>query len=123
MSGRGSEQRGIRGRHVFEILLVAIIAYFAFQVGPAVKQRIDFLNEMQVAANSPIEKTSDQIRVELRAVAESMGIVIHSEHLFVERNTTEGITTITADYQIHINFWPNYTYVWNVKDQVEGYLL
>jgi hypothetical protein len=45
-----------------------------------------------------------------------------SDNLFVQRNVEQKKTVVTARYDIHINFWPNFTYVWNVEDVVEAYL-
>jgi hypothetical protein len=43
--------------------------------------------------------------------------------LQVERRSAEKTTVITATYEIYISFWPSFTYVWHITDQVEGYLL
>ena len=121
--GRSSERGAIRLRTVVEILFLSVTAYVAFQVVPAVKLRIQFLNEMEVAAYAPIEKTGGQIKADLLKTAERFGLTILSEDLYVERNAGEKRTFIRAEYQIYINFWPRFTYVWNVTDQVEGYYL
>jgi hypothetical protein len=123
MKGKGAERGGFRWRTVFELLMVAVIGYAAFQIGPAVKLRIDFLNAMEVAAHAPIDKTSGQVRAELLTVAEGYGLTIFPDNLYVVRSPAEKKTVITAMYEIHINFWPKFTYVWHVEDQVEAYLL
>lgn len=118
-----SELGEIRLRSIFELLFIFVVGYAAVQVGPAVKLRIDFLNEMEVAANSPIQKSEHDIRYDLLKAGERIGLTIFADDLFVERNTTEKKTLIRARYEIHVNFWPRFTYVWRVEDQVEGYLL
>ncbi len=123
MEPRDWERGEIRLRSIFEILFIAVVAYVAFQVGPAVKLRIDFLNEMEVAANSPIQMTADQIKMSLLNAAEGYGLNISYENLHVERRFAEQTTVITATYEIYISFWPRFTWVWHVTDQVEGYLL
>jgi hypothetical protein len=117
------ERGEIRLRTVLEMLLVAVIAYSAFQVWPAVKLRIDFLNEMETAANAPVEKSGSEIKYDLLKKAEVLGLTLFSDNLHVVRDRDVRKTVITAQYQIHINFWPRFTYVWHVKDQVEGYYL
>lgn len=123
MKGKEAARGGFRWRTIIELLMVAIIGYAAFQIGPAVKLRIDFLNAMEVAAHTPIEKTAYEIRAELLQVAEGYGLTIYPDNLYVVRSPEEKKTVITAMYEIHINFWPNFTFVWHVEDQVEGYLL
>jgi hypothetical protein len=123
MNGRTSERGEIRVRTLFEFALIFIIAYGVIQIGPAVKLRIDFVNAMEVAANSPIGKSAGDIKMDLIATAEGLGLTVLSNNLHVARNVDERKTIITAYYQIHINFWPRFTYVWHVRDQVEGYLL
>ena len=98
------------------------LLYACVQVGPAVFLRVEFLNEMEMAANSPISKTTGAIRSDLIATAEGFGLALMSEGLTVERNMKLKATVITAKYEIHINFWPDFTYVWNVEDIAEGYL-
>lgn len=105
------------------MVFVAIIVYAAFQIGPAVKLRIDFLNQMEIAANSPISMSADEIRSDLLDVAEGFGLTVFPEDIHVERNREEKKTVIRARYDIYINFWPRFTYIWTVEDQVEGYLL
>ena len=123
MKGRVAERGEIRTRVIIELLMVAIIVYAAFQVGPAVKLRIDFLNAMEVAAHAPTDQPAHQIRSELLEVAEGLGLTIFHDNLYVVRNVEQQKTVITAMYEIHINFWPRFTYVWHVEDQAEGYLL
>jgi hypothetical protein len=123
MQGKAAKRGGFRWRTIVELLMVAAIGYAAFQVGPAVKLRIDFLNAMEAAAHAPIEKSAGAVRAELLAVAEGYGLTIFPDNLYVVRSPEEKKTVITAMYEIHINFWPNFTYVWHVEDQVEGYLL
>jgi hypothetical protein len=123
MTPRASERGEIRIRTLIELGVVFLIAYAIVQIGPAVKLRIDFVNAMEIAANAPIGKTAAQIKMDLIATAEGIGITILSDNLNVVRNVEERRTLITAYYQIHINFWPRFTYVWHVRDQVEAYLL
>lgn len=123
MRERVAERGEIRARSIVELLIVAITVYAAFQIGPAVKLRIDFLNAMEVAAHAPIDRPAHQVRAELLEVAEGFGLTIFPDNLYVVRSVEEKKTVITAMYEIHINFWPRYTYVWHVEDQAEGYLL
>jgi hypothetical protein len=122
MSRLVQERGEVRPRLLFEVLLLFVIAYSVFQVGPAVKLRIDFLNEMEVGANAPIGETELEIKAGLLKKAELLGITIISDNLFVRRDVEASRTLITAIYQIHIGFWPHYIYVWHVEDRVEGYL-
>lgn len=118
-----STSRGeIRLRTLLEIVLLIVVAYAAFQVAPAVVLRVQFFNEMELAANSPIDMEAWQIRQKLRDTAEGMGLTLLQDNLHVIRDQTLKRTMITAQYQIHINLLPRVTYVWHVEDQVEGYL-
>ena len=123
MRPKDGERGEIHLRTIFEILFIVVIAYAAIQVGPAVKLRIDFLNEMELAANSPIHMTADQIKMNLLKAAEGYGLILSYENLQVERKSAEKRTVVTATYEIYISFWPKFTYVWHITDQVEGYLL
>ena len=123
MSRKKSGPTEIRLRTLVEIGFIALIVYAAIHVGPAVKLRIDFVNAMEYAANSPIGKTEGEIKMDLIATAENIGITVLSDNLHVMRNVNERKTVITAYYDIHISFLPRFTYVWHVRDQVEAYLL
>ena len=118
MRGKVRDSGEIRLRTLFEVLLLLVITYIAFHVAPAVKLRIDFLNEMEIGANAPVDKTEYEIKAELLKKAEMMSLTILSDNLYVRRDPT----VVTAIYEIHINFGPHITYVWNVEDRVEGYL-
>jgi len=116
------EERGeIHLRFLFEMALVAVVTYVAFQVGPAVMLRIKFVDEMTVAANSPVEVDAATIKRNLLHTAEGHGVTLVGDDLLVIRNQQLKRTLISATYEIHINFWPSYTYVWLVKDDVQGY--
>ena len=122
MCGLGQERGEITLRALLEVLLLIVITYSVFQVAPAVKLRIDFLNKMEVGANAPIDRTEYQIKADLLKSAETLGIAILADNLYVRRDPELSRTVVTAIYEIHINFWPHYTYVWDVEDRVEGYL-
>ncbi len=114
-------QRGeIRLRSLIELALIFAVAYGAIQVGPAVVLRLKFIDEMGAAANSPIGITSDTIHRNLMETAEGFGITLFADDLYVIRNQEMKKTLITATYEIHMNFWPAYTYVWLVRDEIEG---
>jgi len=119
---RKRESGAMRVRTVFELLFIFVLAYVVVQVAPAVVLRVNFLNELEVAANAPIGDTADVIRRHILETAEGYGIALISERLVVERNREQKRTIIDAHYQLFINFWPSFTYVWNVHDRVEGLL-
>jgi hypothetical protein len=119
---KGHSERGeIRLRSLFEMGLIFLFAYSAVQVGPAVVLRLKFLDEMTVAANSPIEMGAGTIKRELMEKAEGFGLTLLSDNLSVMRNRDMQKTFIVATYEIHISFWPAFTYVWTVRDEVVGY--
>lgn len=119
-SGRSG---AIRVRTLVEVFFLFAIAYFVAQVTPAVVVRLKFLSDLQVAANSPVEDSADEIRWRVVEIAEGYGIALFSERIHVERNRETKRTTIDVAYQLHINFWPNQIYVWNVRDRVEAVTL
>ena len=115
-----SERGELRLRSLFEIALIFAVAYGAIQVGPAVVLRLKFIDEMGAAANSPVEMKADAIHRNLVETAEGFGITLLTNDLWVNRNQRMKKTIITATYEIHMNFWPAYTYVWVVRDEVKG---
>jgi len=121
VSKLGSERGEIRLRSVFEMGLLFFVAYTAIQVGPAVVLRIKFVDEMTVAANAPVEQNAATIKRGLIDTAEGFGLTLVGNDLLVIRNREMKRTFVSATYEIHINFWPSYTYAWLVKDEVEGY--
>lgn len=123
MSRLADERGQIRLRFLLEMALIAAVTYAAFEVGPAVVLRIKFVDEMTVAANSPVEIDATTIKRELLQTAEGYGVTLLAENLRVIRNRELKRTLISATYEIHIHFWPSYTYVWLVKDDVQGYYL
>jgi hypothetical protein len=116
-----SERGEIRLRSLFELALVFAVAYAAIQVGPAVALRLKFVDEMGVAANSPLEMPATEIHSNLMETAEGFGMTLFADDLYVNRNKKMKKTFVSVTYEIHINFWPAYTYVWLVRDEVEGY--
>ncbi len=121
---RGLSERGeIRLRSLFEIALIFLVAFAAIQIVPAVVTRLQFLDEMTVAANSPIDMGADTIKRNLLATAEGYGLHLNPASVGVVRDHERGRTFVTATYEIRIDFWPAYTYVWVVKEEVVGYYL
>lgn len=116
------ETGAIRARSVIEFALIFLLVYTAFQVAPIVALRVNFLNELEVLANAPVEESAATIRRRVLETAEGYGIALNSERLFVERNREVNKTIIDASYQLHINFYPRFVYVWNVHDRVEALL-
>ncbi|HSF17719.1 MAG TPA: hypothetical protein VLK65_19410 [Vicinamibacteria bacterium] len=110
----------IRVRTLIEVVFLFVLAYFVAQVTPAVVVRLKFLGDLNVAANAPVQDSTDTIRGRVIELAEGYGITLLSERVHVERNPTTKRTTIDVAYQLHINFWPNQIYVWNVRDRVEA---
>ena len=110
----------IRIRTLVEVVFLFVIAYFVAQVTPAVVVRLKFLSDLNVAANAPVGDSTDMIRGRVIELAEGYGITLLSERVRVERNPATKRTTIDVAYQLHINFWPNQIYVWNVQDRVEA---
>ena len=123
MSGKASERGEIRLRSLVEISMICLLVYAAVHIGPAVKLRIDFVNAMQIAANSPIEKTAGDIKMDLINKAEGIGIALFSENIHVIRNVAGRKTVVTVYYDIHISFLPQRTYIWHIRDQVEARFL
>lgn len=121
---RGLSERGeIRLRSLFEIALIFLVAFAAIQIVPAVVTRLQFLDEMTVAANSPIDMGADTIKRNLLATAEGYGLHLNPASVGVVRDHERGRTFVKATYEIRINFWPAYTYVWVIKEEVVGYYL
>ena len=116
------ETGAIRIRNLVEFTLIFVLGYVAFQVAPNVVLRVSFLNELEVMANAPFEESAATIRRRVLETAEGYGIVLDSERLFVERNREQNKTIIDVTYQLHINFYPRFVYVWKVHDRAEALL-
>jgi hypothetical protein len=112
----------IRIRNLIELVFVFFFVYAAFQVAPAVITRVNFLNELQVIANSPVYETALELRQKALQAAEGRSIAIDANRVHVRRNQATQTTTIDVSYELYVNFFPRYTYVWRVNDHVEALL-
>ena len=71
MRRSGSQEAGeIRIRNLIELVLVFFFAYAVFQIAPAVITRVNYLNELQVIASSPVYETELELRQKALAAAE-----------------------------------------------------
>ena len=116
------EPGAIRIRNLVEFTLIFVLGYIAFQVAPNVALRVNFLSELEVMANAPFEESAATIRRRVLETAEGYGIVLDSDRFFVERNREQNKTIIDITYQLHVNFYPRFVYVWNVHDRAEALL-
>ena len=112
----------IRVRNLFELVFVFLVLYVIFQAAPMVITRMNFLNELEVIANSPVQETEGQLRQKILLAAEGRSIVLDGERVFVRRDTNTKTTTIDVSYELYVNFFPRFTYVWRVSDHVEALL-
>ena len=117
------ESGEVRARTLVEIALIFIVGYTVFQVAPTVVVRMNFLNELEVIANSPIQDTAGDLRRRVLETAEGYGIVVRSDQLIVERDRSQQRTIIDIRYQLPITFFLRFVYTWNVRDRVEALLL
>ena len=112
----------IRVRNLFELIFVFLVLYIIFQAAPMVVTRMNFLNELEVIANSPVGETEGQLRQKILRAAEGRSIVLDAERVFVRRDANTKTTTIDVSYELYVNFFPRFTYVWRVSDHVEALL-
>ena len=112
----------IRIRNLIELVFVFFFVYIVFQIAPAVITRVNFLNELQVIANSPVYETALELRQKALQAAHGRSIVIDANRVHVRRNQATQTTTIDVSYELYVNFFPRYTYVWRVNDHVEALL-
>ena len=119
---RSKEAGEIRIRNLIELVVVFLLAYAVFQFAPAVVTRVNFLNEMQVIANSPVQESALELRQKVLRAAEGRSIVLGAERVHVRRDQSTQRTTIDVSYELIVNFFPRYTYVWRVNDHVEAFL-
>jgi len=123
MSRRQSKEAGeIRIRNLVELVIVFVLVYAIFQIAPAVVTRVNFVNEMAEIANSPVEETALVLRQKVLRAAEGRSIVLNAERVHVRRDQSAQRTTIDVSYELIVNFFPRYTYVWRVNDHVEALL-
>ena len=119
---RSREAGEIRIRNLVELVFVFFLVYCLFQIAPAVITRVNFLNELQVIANSPVGETALELRQKALRAAEGRSIVIDADRVHIRRNQTTHRTTIDVSYELYVNFFPRYTYVWRVNDHIEALL-
>ena len=123
MSRLASQEAGeIRIRNLIELALVFFFVYAVFQIAPAVVTRVNFLNELQVIASSPVYETELELRQKVLEAAGGESIAIDANRVHVRRNQATQTTTIDVSYELYVNFFPRYTYVWRVNDHVEALL-
>ncbi len=123
MSRRRSKEAGeIRIRNLVELVFVFFLVYAIFQIAPAVVTRVNFLTELDVIAHSPVEETALELRQKVLRAAEGRSIVLDAERVHVRRDPSAQRTTIDVSYELIVNFFPRYTYVWRVNDHVEALL-
>lgn len=118
-----SEAGEIRVRNLIELAFVFLAMYFIFQVAPVVITRMNFLNELQVIAHSPVEEKALELQRKVLQAAEGRTIALTPENVHVLRDQATRKTTIDVSYDLHVNFFPRFTYVWRVRDHVEALLL
>ncbi len=124
MSRRRSKEAGeIRIRNLVELVFVFFLVYAIFQIAPAVVTRVNFLTELDVIANSPVEETALELSQKVLRAAEGRSIVLDAERVHVLRDQSTQRTNIDVSYELIVNFFPRYTYVWRVNDHVEALLL
>ena len=119
---RSREAGEIRIRNLVELVFVFFLVYCLFQIAPAVITRVNFLNELQVIANSPVGETAFELRQKALRAAEGRSIVIDADRVHIRRDQTTHRTTIDVSYELYVNFFPRYTYVWRVNDHIEALL-
>lgn len=118
-----SRQAGeIRVRNLLELVFVFLLVYVIFQIAPVVITRVNFLNELQVIANSPVEETEQRLLQKVLRAADGRSIVLEREQVHVRRDRSTQTTTIDVSYELYVNFFPRFTYVWHVNDHVEALL-
>ena len=123
MGRRRSKEAGeIRIRNLVELVIVFFLVYAIFQFAPAVVTRVNFLNEMEVIANSPVQETALELRQKVLRAAEGRSIVLDPERVHVRRDQSTQRTTIDVSYELIVNFFPRYTYIWRVNDHIEALL-
>lgn len=105
-----------------ELSVLALVAYLAFQAAPAVISRVSFLNELTAIANSPVLEDAFVLRRKVLDAAAGRGIVVILENVHVRRDQGQGKTIIDVRYELFLNFFPRFTYVWHVEDHVEALL-
>lgn len=109
-------------RNLLELAFVFLLVYALFQVAPVVVTRVNFLSELEVIANSPVEENDAVLKQKVLRSAEGRSIVLDAERVHVRRDRSTQTTTIDVSYELYMNFFPRFTYVWRVNDHVEALL-
>ena len=105
-----------------ELTVLALVAYLVFQAAPAVISRVGFLNELTAIANSPVLEDAAVLPQKVLDAAANRSIAVVSENRPLTRDQGQRKTIIDVRYELFINFFPRFTYVWHVEDHVEALL-
>jgi hypothetical protein len=119
---RNREAGEISVRNLLELVFVFLLVYVIFQIAPVVVTRVNFLSELEVIANSPVEEDEYRLRQKVLRAAEGRSIVLEGDRVHVRRDRATQTTTIDVSYELYMNFFPRFTYVWRVNDHVEALL-
>ena len=109
-------------RNLLELVFVFLLVYVIFQIAPVVVTRVNFLSEIEVIANSPVEESELVLQQKVLRAAEGRTIVLDAERVHVRRDRATQTTSIDVSYELYMNFFPRFTYVWRVNDHVEALL-
>lgn len=120
--GASGEAGEIRIRNLVELAIVFLLVATIFQIAPVVITRVNFLTELDVIANSPVQETAPELRQKVLRAAEGRSIALNAESVHVRRDPRLQTTTIDVSYELYLNFFLRYTYVWRVNDHVEALL-
>ena len=69
---RDREAGEISVRNLLELVVVFLLVYVIFQVAPVVVTRVNFLNELEVIANSPVQETEHQLRQKIFEIVKAL---------------------------------------------------
>ena len=120
--GASGEAGEIRIRNLIELAVVFLVASVIFQIAPVVVTRVNFLTELDVIAHSPVQETEFELSQKVLRAAEGRSIVLNAERVHVRRDPSAQTTTIDVSYELYLNLFARYTYVWRVNDHIEALL-
>ena len=82
------------------LLLVVAVGYFAMNVGEAYWRYVQFRDAMKQDARFSAHRTDEEIRLHLRAVADSLGLPESARNIRIRRSQNH--ISISSEYYEHI---------------------
>jgi hypothetical protein len=103
-----------------KLALVAVVANATWHLFTVYSENYKFKDAVQYAAESRGDKTDDQVRQEVLAIAAQAEVPIDEEHLTVRHEDTH--TIVDGTYTRTVELFPGLTTQWPLAAHVDAYV-